>query len=241
MRLHPTEAGNGGQGVDWDTIPLNTVLYWIGNLFPFNILVKDAGDLTTHAENILVSLLGVPATQDTVVDTQCANITILFARGTSEVGNVGIIVGPEFFDAVAARLSTGSTLAVRGIDYPASISGFLEGGDPDGSQKMADEVSHILEICPDTRLVMAGYSQGGQIVHNAAALLDPSVSGLVSSTVIFGDPKYPQAVAGVPVGRQFVVCHDTDDICAGGDMILLSHLTYAADVDQAANFVVASH
>jgi cutinase len=85
---------------------------------------------------------------------------------------------------------------------------------------------------------MAGYSQGGQIVHNAAALLDPLVSSLVSSTVIFGDPNYPQAVAGVPVSRQLVVCHGLDDICAGGDVIFLSHLTYAADVDQAADFVM---
>jgi hypothetical protein len=130
------KAGNGDFGVHWDTVPLNTVLYWISNLFPFNILVKNAGDLTTHAENTLVSILGVSATQDTVTDNQCANITILFARGTSEVGNVGIIVGPEFLDAVAARLSTGSTLAVRGVEYPASIPGFLQGGDPAGSHDM---------------------------------------------------------------------------------------------------------
>jgi len=86
---------------------------------------------------------------------------------------------------------------------------------------------------------MAGYSQGGQVVHNAAALLPPATSSLVSSTVIFGDPDYPQAVAGVPGSRQLVVCHNTDNICAGGDIIYLSHLTYAADVDQAADFVIA--
>lgn len=86
---------------------------------------------------------------------------------------------------------------------------------------------------------MAGYSQGGEIVHKAATLLAPATISRVSSVVIFGDPIYPQAVAGIPASRQLVVCHDTDDICAGGDAILLSHLTYATDVDRAADFVIA--
>lgn len=35
---------------------------------------------------------------------------------------------------------------------------------------------------------MSGYSQGGQLVHNAAALLPASVTGNVAAAVIFGDP-----------------------------------------------------
>jgi hypothetical protein len=69
MRLRPTEAGNAKHSVDRDTIPLNRVLYWISNLFPFNILVQDAGDLTAHAEKTLVSILGISATQDSFSDT----------------------------------------------------------------------------------------------------------------------------------------------------------------------------
>jgi len=130
------DKDNGKSNSQWDTIPLNTVLYWITNLFPFNVLVEDAGDLTTRAESVLASLVGIPTTQNTVVDGQCATITIIFARGTSEVGNVGIIVGPESFDAVAARLNIDATLAVQGVEYAASIPGFLQGGDPAGSQQM---------------------------------------------------------------------------------------------------------
>jgi len=85
---------------------------------------------------------------------------------------------------------------------------------------------------------MAGYSQGGQIVHNAARLLTAPMVERVGSTVVFGDPNYPAMVIGVPASQQLVKCHDTDDICAGGDLIRLSHLTYAVDVDQAAAFVV---
>jgi len=35
---------------------------------------------------------------------------------------------------------------------------------------------------------MGGYSQGGQVLHNAAALLPASTMEAVNSIVIFGDP-----------------------------------------------------
>lgn len=35
---------------------------------------------------------------------------------------------------------------------------------------------------------MSGYSQGGQLVHNAAKLLPAETMKAVSSVVIFGDP-----------------------------------------------------
>lgn len=42
--------------------------------------------------------------------------------------------------------------------------------------------------CPDTKVVMAGYSQGGQLVHNAAKMLPASTTSKVMAAVIFGDP-----------------------------------------------------
>jgi hypothetical protein len=35
---------------------------------------------------------------------------------------------------------------------------------------------------------MSGYSQGGQLVHNAAKILPASTMAKVNSVVIFGDP-----------------------------------------------------
>lgn len=49
-------------------------------------------------------------------------------------------------------------------------------------------VSSILKTCPSTKVVMSGYSQGGQIVHNAVKLLPAATLAKVSSAVIFGDP-----------------------------------------------------
>jgi len=85
---------------------------------------------------------------------------------------------------------------------------------------------------------MSGYSQGGQLVHNAAKMLSADTMAKISSAVIFGDPNNGQAVAGVAASRTLVVCHAGDDICKHGDLILLPHLTYAENADQAANFVI---
>jgi hypothetical protein len=41
---------------------------------------------------------------------------------------------------VAELLVGGKSLTFTGVDYPASIEGFLEGGDPAGSAAMAQDV-----------------------------------------------------------------------------------------------------
>ena len=55
----------------------------------------------------------------------------------------------------------------------------------------AKQIEAAYAQCPSTKLVASGYSQGGQLVHNAAALLPTAVANWISSVVIFGDPgKY---------------------------------------------------
>ena len=123
--------------------------------------------------------LGTSDTENNLVDgTPCQPLTLIYARGTTEPGNVGKSLGPTYFTALVA--ATNSTkLAVQGVDYPASIFGFLEGGDPHGSVVMANLVtqvssryitalpassgkdSHILmqatTQCPQTKISMIGY------------------------------------------------------------------------------------
>lgn len=87
----------------------------------------------------------------------CKAMTVLFARGTTEPGNMGIIAGPPFVSALGKMMGA-SNLAVQGIEYPADIPGFLVGGDAGGSKLMAQMVGQVRAKCPDTTLVMAGYS-----------------------------------------------------------------------------------
>jgi cutinase len=106
---------------------------------------------------------------------------------------------------------------------------------------------------------MSGYSQGGQLVHNAAKLLPASTMAQVSSVVIFGDPgklsfrllppikqfsnavlDFGEAVAGAASSITKVICHLDDDICKQGDLILLAHLTYSENAQEAATFAATA-
>jgi hypothetical protein len=51
---------------------------------------------------------------------------------TKRVGNVGILTGPPFFAAIAEYMNGTNQLAIQGVDYPADVAGFLEGGSPIG-------------------------------------------------------------------------------------------------------------
>jgi dienelactone hydrolase len=55
-------------------------------------------------------------------------------------------------------------------------------------------VQQAMTQCPSSKVVMSGYSQGGQLVHNAAAQLPASVTANVAAAVIFGDPGESAAV-----------------------------------------------
>ncbi|KAI9353301.1 cutinase [Zopfochytrium polystomum] len=173
-------------------------------------------------------------------------MTVIFARGTTEQGNVGNLVGPPLFMAIEGMVGAGNA-AFQGVDYPADVAGFLAGGDPNGSMKMwvtrsnsrAALVMQAMADCPNTKVVMAGYSQGGQLVHNAADMLPPAVTAQVSAALIFGDPNNGAPVTGVDPAKTMVICHQNDNICQHGATILPAHLTYGTmNAAEGAAFVV---
>lgn len=142
------------------------------------------------------------------------------------------------------------------MPYAASIPGFLAGGSPTGSALMASFISKTAAACPNTKLVVSGYSQGAQVVHNAMTMLNAAntsttttatttattatnLDSRIMSVVLFGDPLNGTAVAGVTSDRVLSLCNTDDDICAKhGDKITLDHLTYNQNAPQAAMFVM---
>jgi cutinase len=127
-------------------------------------------------------------TQNGLTQGGCKSVVVVFARGTTESGNVGTLAGPPMFQAVAQKVGAGN-LAVQGVQYPANVQGFLAGGDATGSKTMADLVTKAVTQCANSSVIMSGYSQGGQLVHNAAKMLPAATTAKVAGVVIFGDPS----------------------------------------------------
>jgi cutinase len=77
--------------------------------------------------------------------TACRAVTVIYARGTTQEGNVGSAdsEGPTFFNALASRLGGTSRLAIQGVTYPADVLGFLAGGDAKGATTMFNLINTV--------------------------------------------------------------------------------------------------
>ncbi|EJT69761.1 hypothetical protein GGTG_12644 [Gaeumannomyces tritici R3-111a-1] len=172
--------------------------------------------------------------------TPCRDVTLIYARGTIQQGNVGdpAAVGPLMFNALAALLGT-NKLAVQGVTYPASILGFLLGGDPDGANTMTAHVARAATQCPNTKIILSGYSQGAQLVHRTAGQLTADVAGKVTAVLTLGDPFMKRTLANIPASKHRVICHDGDNICEGGIIVNDKHTNYQEDAGDAALWMMS--
>ncbi|CBX98510.1 hypothetical protein IAQ61_007862 [Plenodomus lingam] len=171
--------------------------------------------------------------------TPCRPVTVIYARGTGQDGNVGdpAAVGPLFFNNLASRIGGTSQLAIQGVTYPANVPGFFAGGDAAGSTAMAGHISTAATRCPSTKIVLAGYSQGAQLVHNAAQRTSAVNAARVAAVVVLGDPKRGQSFGSIPASRTLTICEPGDNICEGGFIITAAHLNYQQNATEAAAFV----
>lgn len=113
---------------------------------------------------------------------QCAPITVIFARGTVEPGNVGDLAGPQLFNALDI-LYGDSNVAVQGVNYPATIAGYLGGGDVGGAATLAALTNQAASQCPQTQIILSGYSQGAQLVHLGVEQISAQVASRVKAVV----------------------------------------------------------
>ncbi|KAF9730423.1 hypothetical protein PMIN06_008798 [Paraphaeosphaeria minitans] len=175
--------------------------------------------------------------QNDIINAVCKKHTLLFARGTTEGGNIGSLVGPPFAQALGTVVGE-HNLAVQGVDYPANVEGFLGGGDSQGSKAMAGLVAMVKSNCGNTSLILSGYSQGAQLVHKAAEMLTTNETSFVASAVLFGDPGNGIAVEQMDSSRTMVFCHVADKICDGQAVVDSAHLTYSLNVGEATAFAL---
>jgi hypothetical protein len=123
--------GGGEGGAGGDSI-INSIILAVGNLPGIGRTIDAISAGLTTLEQGLATALSIQTDEDQL---SCAAMSVIFARSTTEPSNVGVLTGPEFFTALETIVGA-KNVAVQGVDYSASIDGFLEGGDPAGSQTM---------------------------------------------------------------------------------------------------------
>ncbi|ROV86824.1 hypothetical protein VSDG_10152 [Cytospora chrysosperma] len=183
------------------------------------------------------------------LDDACKNVTLIFARGTTELGNMGSVVGPSLSTDVKKALN--DNVAVQGVDYAANVAGIAEEivptGGP-GTKSMVADVTKALTKCPDTQIVLSGYSQGAMLVHNTMHKLSSTQAASVKAAVTFGDPFDATEPNNIPKGNFKSFCATGDPVCSVGaaaspssggtkSKSVLNHLGYGADSETAATFI----
>lgn len=204
----------------------------------------------------LMSPLGEPARAG--ADPGCPDVSVVFARGTFEAPGVGA-TGQAFVDALNARL-VGKNVAVDPVNYPASLD-FARA--VDGVADASSKVETTAANCPNTKIVLGGYSQGAAVaayttadsVPDGVALPDgtgpmpPAVASKVAAVVLFAAPSDgflsivdrsapPIAIGPLYTAKTLQLCADGDPVCFPGGRDRAAHSTYRDNgmANQAADF-----
>ncbi|KAH8689500.1 carbohydrate esterase family 5 protein [Talaromyces proteolyticus] len=155
-------------------------------------------------------------------NAECASIAVIFARGTFDSGNIGVWVGPQFFEELSSRVPSA---ALQGVDpdaYKADLYGYLsEGGSDDGAVSLASTVNDYNSKCPDSVIVISGWSQGALVAHKALEQISSTALDKTAALVTFGDPNgvwnntaLPESIPSSSFSTSCVTGTIFDPLCA---------------------------
>jgi cutinase len=177
---------------------------------------------------LAAAMVIAPATIPTLIasipkaSASCSPVEVVFARGRQESPGAGV-VGNAFISALRSKVNRNVSLyAVR---YPADTEVDV------GANDMSAHVQNTINGCPDTRIVLGGYSLGAAVTDVVVAA--PIAAFGFTNPLPAGSDQHIAAVALFGNGSQWVgpitnfnpvytdrtidMCHGTDPICNPAD------------------------
>jgi cutinase len=181
----------------------------------------------------------------------CPPVEVVFARGRLEPAGTGIL-GNAFVSALRSKSS--KNIGVYAVRYPADNEIDV------GANDMSQHIQYMVNNCPDTRLVVGGYSLGAGVADVVLAVpmaffgfnspLPPVADGHVAAVALFGNgAAWVGPITNFsPVynDRTIELCHGADPVCNPADpntwqnnwpAHLANAYINAGMVNQAADFV----
>ncbi|KAI1778743.1 carbohydrate esterase family 5 protein [Hypoxylon cercidicola] len=173
----------------------------------------------------------------------CRDVIFIFARGSTQDGNIGNDPGPQTVDQLKAALGA-SAVAAQGVDYPALLVDNLRDGgcDPEDANNMRALITRAATECPSSKLVVSGYSQGAALVHRSVEAASTRVKNRIYAAVTFGDTQKAQDDSRIPnfdASKTLILCHDGDEVCEGTLIITDAHHDYHDLSPEAVDFIVS--
>ncbi|MGH3522693.1 MAG: cutinase family protein [Mycobacterium sp.] len=167
----------------------------------------------------------------------CPDVEVTFARATTEPPGVGG-VGQAFVDSLRSQVG-GRSVEVYPVNYPAS-----DDFAPSASAGASDASAHVQAMaanCPNTKMVLGGYSQGAMVIDLITiaqfpvagftpATLPADVADHAAAVAVFGNPA--DRYLGAPISeispwygsKAIDLCAPGDPICSpGGGLSVPTH------------------
>ena len=179
----------------------------------------------------------------------CPAVQVVFARGTGEPEGTGR-VGEAFVNALRPMVG-GKSVAVYAVNYPATRDFLLAA---EGANDASLFVQNTVTTCPDTKIVLGGYSQGAAVIDAITVADQPTlgftqpmpaeVANHVAAVAVFGNPSIrllgnPLTALSPLYGYKAIdLCNGADPVCSGGNDVA-AHSLYVQSgmATQAAQFV----
>lgn len=189
---------------------------------------------------LVAAPLGVPS----AAAEPCPDTEVVFARGSGQPVGLGD-VGDAFVTSLKEQLPE-RNVSVYAVEYPASTdyhnSAVL--GESDATAHIQGTVAN----CPNTKLVLGGYSQGASVIAMSSNALPAPVANHVVAVALFGPPSSPYSTSlwGGPLPVLASSYQPKSiDFCLAGDIYcedsgsVVPHLMYVQDgkAIEAATFV----
>jgi cutinase len=152
----------------------------------------------------------------------CPDVEVVSARGSDQPAGVGII-GQAFIDSLKSKLPR-RNIGVYAVNYPASND--LTRSPVLGADDARAHVQATVAQCPNTRIVLSGYSQGAYVIDRVTEELRPEVADHVAAVAVFGNPRSAlasrQAGSRLPTisplyrPKTIDLCIPDDPVCSEG-------------------------
>jgi cutinase len=163
-----------------------------------------------------------PSTLIPTASASCSDVELVFARGRLESPGAGI-VGNNFVSALRSRVN--KNVSLYAVRYPADTEIDI------GANDMSAHVQNTINGCPNTRIVLGGYSLGAAVTDVVVAApiaafgftnpLPPGTDQHIAAVALFGNGT--QWVGPITnfnptyADRTIDLCHGTDPICNPAD------------------------
>jgi hypothetical protein len=136
---------------------------------------------------------------------QCGDLKFFGARGSGQASDDHGGYGPEIastLTSVKSLLPAGTTLQDEALDYPAIgvhwwdpsyYTADYQASERAGFETLQFDVRQYIRNCPTKRVILAGYSQGADVVGDTFLSLSPDEATHIAAVIMFGDPKFNPA------------------------------------------------